>query len=123
MGFSLLFLTILVTPSLSSEGILDCLTGPCVTVPGVGKLQGTWQHTQWTERTYNSFLGIPYGDTTGGEYRFAPPRPRGPLNDGKDAFDASYLNYLLDWWDHVCPQPGMGATGYDNPMLALWAAE
>ena len=26
------------------------------------------------------------------------------MNDGKDAFDASYLNYITDWWDHVCPQ-------------------
>ena len=43
--------------------------------------------------------------------------------DFQDAFDASYLNYLLDWWEHVCPQPGMGATGFDNPMLAQWAAE
>ena len=40
----------------------------------------------------------------------------------QDAFDASYLNYLLDWWDHVCPQPGMGASGLENPMLAQWAA-
>lgn len=36
--------------------------------------------------------------------RFGPPRPKGPLNDGRDAFDASYLNYITDWWDHVCPQ-------------------
>ena len=41
----------------------------------------------------------------------------------QDAFDASYLNYLLDWWDHVCPQPGMGATGFENPLLAQWAAQ
>ena len=26
------------------------------------------------------------------------------MNDGKDAFDASYFNYITDWWDHVCPQ-------------------
>ena len=41
----------------------------------------------------------------------------------QDAFDATYLNYLLDWWDHACPQPGMGATEFENPMLAQWAAE
>jgi len=107
----------------NSSGIFDCLTGPCVTVPGVGKLQGSIRPTQWTNRDVYSFFGIPFGETTAGEHRFAPPRPKAPLNDGKDAFDASYLNYLLDWWDHVCPQPGMGATGFDNPMLAQWAAE
>jgi len=93
-----------------------------VTVPGVGKLQGSKRSTQWTGRDIFAFHGIPFGETTAGEHRFAPPRPKGPLNNGNDAFDATYLNYLLDWWDHVCPQPGMGATGQDNPMLAQWAA-
>merc|ERR1712013_903396 len=106
----------------NNTGIFDCLTGPCVTVPGVGKLQGSKRSTQWTGRDIFAFHGIPFGETTAGEHRFAPPRPKGPLNNGNDAFDATYLNYLLDWWDHVCPQPGMGATGQDNPMLAQWAA-
>ena len=118
---------LLAVPALADEGILDCLTGPCVTVSGVGKLQGTWQSTQWTDRRVYGFMGIPFGETTGGEHRsclyskvvqsvsllchytnifqrFGPPRPKGPLNDGRDAFDASYLNYITDWWDHVCPQ-------------------
>ena len=30
------------------QGILDCLTGPCVTVPGVGKIQGSKKSTQFT---------------------------------------------------------------------------
>merc|ERR1711910_212522 len=107
----------------NDTGIFDCLTGPCVTVPGVGKLQGSYKNTQWTVRQVNAFMGIPFGEDTGGEHRFAPPRPKAPLNDGKDAFDASYLNYILDWWDHVCPQPGMGAAEYENPLLAQWAAE
>eukprot|EP00092_Neocalanus_flemingeri_P041060 GFUD01044710.1.p1 GENE.GFUD01044710.1~~GFUD01044710.1.p1 ORF type:complete len:619 (+),score=153.32 GFUD01044710.1:28-1857(+) len=107
----------------NNTGIFDCLTGPCVTVPGVGKLQGSKRSTQWTNRDVYTFMGIPFGEDTSGEHRFAPPRPKAPLNDGKDAFDATYLNYLLDWWDHSCPQPGAGATGYDNPMLAQWAAE
>ena len=38
---NLLPLLLFALPSLADEGILDCLTGPCVTVPGVGKLQGT----------------------------------------------------------------------------------
>merc|ERR1711970_1496267 len=107
----------------NDTGIFDCLTGPCVTVPGVGKLQGSYKNTQWTDRQVNAFMGIPFGEDTGGEHRFAPPRPKAPLNDGKNAFDASYLNYILDWWDHVCPQPGMGAAEYENPLLAQWAAE
>merc|ERR1711962_623589 len=98
-----------VIPVQGSDGILDCLTGPCVTVPEVGKLQGTWQKTQWTERR---------------EYSFAPPRPKAALNDGKNAFDATYLNYITDWWDHVCPQPGIDKSGkYENPMLAMAAAQ
>jgi len=107
----------------TGNGIFDCLTGPCVTIPGVGKLQGSNRPTQWTKRDVKTFMGIPFGETTGGENRFAPPVPKAPLNDGKDAYDATYLNYLLDWWDHACPQPGMGATEYGNPMLAQWAAE
>merc|ERR1711971_599826 len=111
-------------PSLADEGILDCLTGPCVTVSGVGKLQGTWQSTQWTDRRVYGFMGIPFGETTGGEHRFGPPRPKGPLNDGRDAFDASYLNYITDWWDHVCPQAGVSLGGeFVNPLLAQAAQD
>jgi len=105
------------------EGILDCLTGPCVTVPGVGKLQGSNKETQFSGRQIKGFWGIPFGESTGGEHRFQPPRPKAPLNDGKDAFDASYLNYLLDWWDHVCPQVGVSLSGeFENPLLAQYFA-
>ena len=62
-------LLLLALPSLADEGILDCLTGPCVTVSGVGKLQGTWKSTQWTDRRVYQFMGIPFGETTGGEHR------------------------------------------------------
>jgi len=111
--------------SLVHAGILDCLTGPCVTVPGVGKIQGTNKNTQFTNRPYKAFFGIPYGESTAGVNRFQPPKPRGPLNNGNDAFDASYLNYLLDWWDHVCPQVGVATTEAetDNPYLAQFFAE
>ena len=54
-----------------------------MTVPGVGKLQGSIRPTQWTGRDVYSFFGIPFGEDTGGEHRFAPPRPHGQLNDGK----------------------------------------
>merc|ERR1712110_1284457 len=110
--------------ALADEGILDCLTGPCVTVSGVGKLQGTWQSTQWTDRRVYQFMGIPFGETTGGEHRFGPPRRKGPLNDGNDAFDASYFNYITDWWDHVCPQAGISLGGeFVNPLLAQAAQD
>ena len=63
-------LLLLAVSAKSDDGILDCLTGPCVTVAGVGKLQGTWQSTQWTDRRVYGFMGIPFGETTGGEHRF-----------------------------------------------------
>merc|ERR1712241_301090 len=108
----------------SDDGILDCLTGPCVTVAGVGKLQGTWKSTQWSDRRVYEFLGIPFGETTGGEHRFGPPRRKGPLNDGNDAFDASYFNYITDWWDHVCPQAGISLGGeFVNPLLVQAAQD
>merc|ERR1712055_1152185 len=110
--------------ALADEGILDCLTGPCVTVAGVGKLQGTWKSTQWSDRRVYQFMGIPFGETTGGEHRFGPPRRKGPLNDGNDAFDASYFNYITDWWDHVCPQAGISLGGeFVNPLLAQAAQD
>ena len=109
-----------------TQGVFDCLTGPCVTVPGVGKIQGSTRPTQFTGRDSHHFLGIPFGETTAGDFRFAPPRPKGPLNDGNDAFDAGYLSYMAGWWNHICPQPGPGITGFQDsadPLMALWAAE
>merc|ERR1711936_1109572 len=115
--FPLFFLSL---SALADEGILDCLTGPCVTVAGVGKLQGTWQSTQWTDRRVYQFMGIPFGETTAGEHRFGPPRPKAPLNDGtNNVFDASYFSYITNWWDRVCPQPGLDFAGNLNPMLAM----
>ena len=73
---ALLPLLLLALPALAEEGIFDCLTGPCVTVEGVGKIQGSWQKTQWTNRRIYQFMGIPFGETTGGEHRsFACPPP------------------------------------------------
>merc|ERR1712168_1095906 len=121
-----LLLVALASVSYGSEdkGILDCLTGPCVTVPGVGKLQGSNLETQFSGRQIKGFWGIPFGETTAGEHRFKAPRPKAALNDGKDAYDASYLNYVTDWWDHACPQAGVGATGeMENPFLAQFVAE
>merc|ERR1712212_178959 len=121
---ALLPLLLLALPAVADDGILDCFTGPCVTVAGVGKLQGTWQNTQWTDRRVFQFMGIPFGETTGGEHRFGPPRRKGPLNDGKDAFDASYFNYITDWWDHVCPQAGISLGGeFVNPLLVQAAQD
>lgn len=105
------------------KGILDCLTGPCVQVPGVGKIQGSNLDTQFTQRQIKGFWHIPFGEDTGGEHRFQPPRPKAPLNDGNDAYDSTYLNYLTDWWDHVCPQPGINLGKIENPLLAQFFAE
>ena len=92
-------------------------------MPGVGKLQGSTKASQFTGRDVHHFLHIPFGQSTEGENRFAPPKPAEPLNDGQDAYDASYLNYIAGWWNHVCPQPGPGITGYDNPMVNQFRAE
>jgi len=121
---SLLFLfSSIVKAQNNTKDIFDCLTGPCVVVPGVGKLQGSTKPTQFTGRDVHHFLRIPFGETTEGEYRFAPPRPKGPLNDGRDAYDASYLSYISGWWNHVCPQPGPGITGFSNPMVEMFKEE
>ena len=106
-----------------TQGVFDCLTGPCVVVPGVGKLQGSTRPSQFTGRDVHHFLQIPFGESTAGEHRFAPPRPKGPLNDGDDAYDASYTSYILGWWNHVCPQPGPGITGQDSPLVNQFRAE
>jgi len=90
----------------------------------VGKIQGSKKTTQFEGRDIYGFWKIPFGETTGGENRFQPPIPRGPLNDGKDAFDASYASYLLGWWNNVCPQPGPGAVEkeFSNPWLSMMEA-
>ena len=94
-----------------------------MTVPGVGKLQGSTKASQFTGRDVHHFLHIPYGASTEGENRFAPPKPAAPLNDGQDAYDASYLTYITGWWNHVCPQPGPGITGEENPVVNQFRAE
>lgn len=104
------------------KGIFDCLTGPCVTVPGVGKVQGSKKSTQFTGRDIYGFWGIPFGENTGGENRFQPPKPRNALNDGKDAFDASYSKYILGWFNNVCPQPGLN-VGFTNPFFEMMNKE
>jgi len=108
----------------TDKGIFDCLTGPCVTVPGVGKLQGTKKESDWTGRDIFGFWGIPFAESTEGENRFQPPVPKAPLNDGRDAFDASYLSYSLNVLNKMCMQPGTSSsekTGevFTNPYLAL----
>lgn len=120
---SLLLVCSFVYADNKTKGIFDCLTGPCVTVPGVGKLQGSTKASQFTGRDVHHFLHIPYGASTEGENRFAPPKPAAPLNDGQDAYDASYLTYITGWWNHVCPQPGPGITGEENPVVNQFRAE
>jgi len=93
--------------ALAEEGILDCLTGPCVQVPGVGKIQGSKKQTQFSGRDWYGFWAIPFGESTAGANRFQPPVPKAPLNNGNDAFDASYTRYLLSWMNMMCPQPGV----------------
>ena len=35
------------------------------------------------DRDIYGFWSIPYAESTGGENRFQPPKPRAPLNDGR----------------------------------------
>jgi len=107
----------------NEKDIFDCITGPCVQVPGVGKLQGSKKKSAWKNRDIYSFYGIPYAESTADANRFQPPVPKAPLNDGRDAFDASYLHYNINLLNQLCVQPGM-SSGEDgkmvkNPMLAL----
>jgi carboxylesterase type B len=107
----------------TSQDIFDCITGPCVQVPGVGKLQGSKKQSDFTGRDIFSFYGIPYAESTAGSNRFQPPVPRGPLNEGKNAYDASYLNYNLNILNKICMQPGMSTSEEGktivNPYLAM----
>jgi len=124
----LLFIALVTMLSLCNgdeeKGVLDCLIGPCVTVPGVGKLHGSNLETSFSGRSIKGFWGIPFGETTGGEHRFQPPRPKAPINDGNDAYDATYLSYISSWWDFACPQAGMGATEkFENSYLAQFFAQ
>merc|ERR1712200_67310 len=108
----------------TDKGIFDCLTGPCVTIPGVGKIQGSRKQTQYTGRDWYGFWSIPFAESTEGANRFQPPVRRGPLNNGNDAYDASYTSYTLNLLNRMCPQPGTGSAEKsegetDNPFLAL----
>jgi carboxylesterase type B len=91
-------------------------------VPGVGKLQGSKKSTQFTGRDVYGFWNIPFGEDTGGENRFQPPVPKAQINDGHDAFDASYLTYITGWWNHVCPQPGLNLE-MRNPYFHMMDEE
>ena len=58
------------------------------------------------------FWSIPFGETTGGENRFAPPVPKAPLNDGKvssSVFDSSRVGRQSRRWPQgyygQCPSP------------------
>lgn len=59
-----------------------------------------------TGRDIYSFYSIPYGKPTNGDFRFAPPQPADPLNDGSYRFDGTYGTYLLSWQKNLCPQAG-----------------
>merc|ERR1719222_232169 len=97
----------------NEKDIFDCITGPCVQVPGVGKLQGSKKKSAWKNRDIYSFYGIPYAESTADANRFQPPVPKAPLNDGRDAFDASCLHYNINLLNQLCVQPGM-SSGEDG---------
>ena len=64
----------------------------------------SFQSSADTGRNIYSYYSIPYGQSTGGERRFAPPEFADPVNDGSDVFDATYLTYLWNALGRVCPQ-------------------
>jgi len=107
----------------TEKDIFDCITGPCVQVPGVGKLQGSKKQSDFNGRDIFAFYGIPYAESTEGANRFQPPVPKAELNDGRDAFDASYMHYNLNVLNMMCMQPGIGSTEsgetVKNPYLEI----
>ena len=65
------------------------------------------QESEITGRTLYSYYSIPFGKSTSGDRRFAPPEREDRLNNGDYRFDGSYTTYLFSWINKVCPQAGI----------------
>lgn len=87
--------SILLLPLLLSCTFGGFLRHPKITVPGVGRLKGTYLKSEFTKRSIDAYYGIPYGKSTEGERRFAPPQPADPLNQGDKNYDATLTHYTL----------------------------
>ena len=88
-----------------------------IMVPGVGRLRGSTIRSTESRRPIHSFWGVPYAEPPTHSlrfdgwqlenektvsFRFAPPQPRRPLNNGRPAFDASLLRFIRS--PPRCPQ-------------------
>eukprot|EP00095_Tigriopus_kingsejongensis_P002799 maker-scaffold157_size297442-snap-gene-1.27 protein:Tk02799 transcript:maker-scaffold157_size297442-snap-gene-1.27-mRNA-1 annotation:"hypothetical protein DAPPUDRAFT_240263" len=74
---------------------INIFSHPKITVPGVGRLKGTRLKSKFTQRPIDAYYAIPYGQSTDGERRFAPPQPAKPLNNGNRNFDATWTHFTL----------------------------
>lgn len=54
-------------------------------IPNQGSVQGITAKSAWTQDLFIQFLGIPFGETTSGENRYKPPKPKQPWNGILDA--------------------------------------
>ncbi|TRY77841.1 hypothetical protein TCAL_06802 [Tigriopus californicus] len=68
---------------------------PKITIPGVGRLKGSYLKSDFTKRSIDAYYGIPYGKSPEGERRFAPPQPADPLNQGDENYDATLTHYTF----------------------------
>lgn len=55
-----------------------------VTLPELGKVQGSITHSAWTNQEIYQFLSIPYAEAPSGNLRFKAPVPKKAWNDTVD---------------------------------------
>lgn len=55
-----------------------------LTLPDLGKVQGSITHSAWTNQEIYQFLSIPYAEAPSGNLRFKAPVPKRAWNDTVD---------------------------------------
>lgn len=55
-----------------------------VTLPDLGKVQGSITHSAWSNQEIYQFLSVPYAEAPSGSLRFKAPVPKAPWSDVVD---------------------------------------